>query len=75
MYTFIFYRVTDDGIKLAFKDVYGNTHYIYLSDTELAAITTQAQLRAAVITKLRRKIQATNIASKLDPLIGQTITI
>lgn len=46
---------------------------IFLTDAELAAITTANQLRTLVETKLNRKIRATGIASKLDAFIGQSV--
>lgn len=74
------YEVTDDGIILHF--VCANpgpglpTGYsIRFGFSELAAISTQNALRNAVIDKLNTKIRATNIASKLDPFIGQSLTI
>jgi len=73
------YSVTDEGIVLEFlnPDPGGGNeslYYIRLSDVELAAVTTQQQLRNLVTTKLERKIRAANIASKLDQFIGQSIT-
>lgn len=77
---FVGYQVTDDGVVLHFTWTNRNTpgtteFYVLLTDGELSAITTQAQLRTLVMNKLNRKLRATGIATKLDPFIGQTITI
>ena len=74
------YRVTDTGIEMNFlcpaPGPGQNSYYtIMLTDAELASVTNQAQLRTLVTTKLNRKIRATNIASKLDQFVGQSITI
>lgn len=74
------YEVTDLGIVLHFtwpnRPTPGPTEFfVMLTDAELSAITTQAQLRTAVTSKLNRKLRATGIATKLDPFIGQSITI
>lgn len=78
--TFIGYEVTDTGIVLHFtwpnRPTPGVTEFfVLLTDAELSAITTQAQLRTLVMNKLNRKLRATGIATKLDPFVGQTITI
>ena len=77
---FVGYEVVDDGI--AFRFVCGDPgggepsdYYVFMTDAELAAVTTAAQLRTALTTKLGRKLRATGIASKLDSFIGSTITI
>ena len=74
------YRVTDEGIELNFlcpdPGPGQNSYYvILLTDAELVAVANQSQLRTLVTTKLNRKIRATNIASKLDQFVGQSITI
>ncbi len=78
--TFLRYRVEDDATYMEF--LWPNpgpglaTNYtIRLTDAELAAVTTQPQLRTLVISKLQRKLQAAGIASKLDLFINQTVTI
>lgn len=78
--TFIRYTVADTGIQLAFNADYPgpgreNEIVITLTDAELAGISTQVQLRALVTNKLNRKIRASGIATKLDPFIGQSLTI
>ena len=74
------YQVTDDGIMMWF--VCGDpgpnmpTGYsVLVTDAELAGISTTAQLKTLVTTKLQRKYRATGISTKLDSLIGQSITI
>ena len=79
-YRFMSYSVQDESIRLDFNwddATPGSVTEISvrLTDTELASITTQLQLRNAVISKLQRKVQATGVASKLDPFIGQSLTI
>lgn len=80
--TFIKYEVTDEGVDLTFLDANpaasGRTASYYMvavTDAEVAAATTQAALRTLVIAKLRRKLQSENIGVRLDPFIGQTVTI
>ena len=78
--TFTGYVVRDDGIQLNFSCATPGagepTDYaILLTDSDLAAITTQAQLSTAVRTKLERKFRLSGIASKLDPFIGQSLVI
>lgn len=48
---------------------------ILLTDTDLAAVTTQVQLRDLIQNKLNRRVRAAGIASKLDPFIGQSLTV
>ena len=50
-------------------------YYVNLTQTELDGIATQLQLRNALQAKLERKLRANGIASKLDPLIGQSLVI
>jgi hypothetical protein len=75
------YSVTDTGVEFSFDFPTGEMATIStpiivtLTDAELAAVTTQVQLRNALVTKLQRKIQKAGIASKLDQFINQTITI
>lgn len=74
------YEVTDGGITLHFVAPIpplrgASDYFILLTDAELAGVSTQAQLRTLVMNKLNRKIRATGIATKLDPFIGQTLTV
>jgi len=77
--TFEGYNVLNDGVALEFRPGENTTKdarfTVFLSDAELTTIVTLAQLRAIVISKLQRKVQAAGIASKLDPLVGQSVTI
>ena len=75
-FTFTAYEVGDGGIWLFFVCTnpgpgLANDYNIFLTDAELAAVTTQPQLATLIRTELERKIRATGIASKLDPFIGQ----
>lgn len=79
-FTFTGYTPTDNGVEMTF--VCSNpgpgqrTDYtISLTDSELAAITTQLELKNLVQTKLNKKIRAAGIASKLDGFIGQTLIV
>jgi len=74
------YQVLDDGIRLDFVCAApgpGNeTDYaVTVTNAELAAVATLADFFALVTTKLKRKYRAQNIASKLDNLIGQSVTV
>lgn len=78
--TFRAYDVEDGGIRLRFVSPDPgpgrvSDYDVLLTDTELVAVTTQAQLRTLVIDKLNRKLRAANIASKLDAFIGQSLVI
>ena len=74
------YAVVNDGIELTFLapdpgPAEESYRIIRLTDAELAGVSTQVQLRNLVIAKLQRKERAANIASKLDPFIGQSLVI
>ena len=78
--TFVGYGVGNDGITLNFVCAQPGAgeptdYLVFFTDTELTAISTQPQLAAAVRAKLERKYRLTNIASKLDAFIGQSLTI
>lgn len=77
---FIDYEVTDTGISMHFLcnnpgAGMNSDYHVLVTDAELATITTQAQLKTLVTGKLQRKLRAVGIATKLDNLIGQSITI
>lgn len=79
-FTFLGYDVQDTGIELEFANFTPGpglpTNYtILITDAEIAGVSTLSQLRTLVIGKLRRKLQAEGIATKLDPLIGLSVTI
>lgn len=74
------YAVEDGGIRLRFvcSNPGGGEPSDYdcvLTDAEIAGVNTQAQLRTLVTTKLGRKLRATGFTAKLDPFIGQSVTI
>lgn len=78
--TFTSYQVQDGGIVMGF--VCSNPgggedsdYTIFFTDAEIAAIGNLAQFNAAVLTKLKRKFRAENIASRLDPMIGRSVTL
>lgn len=78
--TFSAYDVEDGGIRLRF--VCSNPgggepsdYDVFVTDAELAGTANLAQLKTLVTTKLNRRYRAVGLATKLDPLIGQTITI
>ena len=78
--TFASYDVTDGDIRFHFVCAapgagMESDYYVTLTDVDLATVTTAAQLRTLLTTKLQRKLRASGIASKLDAFIGQTITI
>ena len=78
--TFTSYVVRDDGVEFIFVSLDPGagqpTNYsIFATDTELAPIAARPALLALVTNKLRRKLNAVGFASKLDPFIGQSITI
>lgn len=67
------YQVRDDAVLFEF-DVDDVRVNIVIADSEFAGLT-QQQLRDLVAAKLRRAVNREGIAARLDPLIGQTITI
>lgn len=74
------YRVADDGIELCFLCAdpgpgMPSFWIIHITDTELAGAINQTQLKTLVTDKLKRKFRAANIGTKLDPFVGQSITI
>ena len=77
--TFNSYKVEEGGIRLVFlcpdpgagEESYWN---VLITDAELGTITTAQQFKDMVKTKLQRLFRATGIATKLDALIGQSIT-
>ena len=78
--TFSAYDAEDGGIRLRF--VCSNPgggepsdYDVFITDDELAGTANLAALKTLVTTKLNRRYRAVGLATKLDPLIGQTITI
>jgi hypothetical protein len=77
---FLRYEVEDAGTIMVFLNPApgpnsASEYTIRFTDAELGAVTTQLQLRNAVQAKLRRKLQAEGIATKLDAFIGMSVTI
>ena len=78
---FTSYAVQDDGIQLHFVSPdpgagMPSDWYVLVTDAEVTAATTQAQLRQLVLGKLNRKFRAAGgIATRLDPFIGQSVVI
>jgi hypothetical protein len=78
--TFTSYEIRSDRIELLLTVTNPEpgmpaTYTVRISDAELEAATTNSQLRALVAQKLVRQIQATAVASRLEPLIGATFTV
>lgn len=78
--TFTRYEVTDTGVRFWFvcpdPGAGENTDYsVFLTDAEMGAITSLATFQSALLAKLKRYWRAEGIASKLDSLIGRSITL
>lgn len=78
--TFASYEVEDTGTRLRF--VCANPgggepsdYSVFLTDADLAGISSTSALKALVTSKLNRQYRSAGIATKLDALIGQSITI
>lgn len=78
--TFTAYRIEDGGIRMLF--VCSNPgggepsdYDVFLTDSELNGTANTAALKTLVTSKLGRRYRATGLSGKLDPLIGQTITV
>jgi len=50
-------------------------YFVSATDAEVTAITTLASAGTLALAKLNRKYRAVGIATKLDALIGQTVTV
>lgn len=77
---FTSYAVEDTGIRFHFVcpdpgPGLESDYYVFATDAELAALTTAIQLRNLMLAKLNRAIRRNGFASKLDPLIGQSVTV
>ena len=77
---FTSYGVEDGGIRLGFVCAdpgagEASDYFVFLSDADLAGVSTLAALKTLVTTKLQRQFRASGIATKLDPLLGTTITV
>ena len=74
---FTAYRAEDAGIVLIFlcadPGPGQQSHYeVLVTDAELAAVVSGLDFRNLVLTKLQRRFRA---SSKLDALIGQSVTV
>ena len=79
-FTFTGYEVLDVGIRLDFVCAdpgpgQVNNYDVVVTDSDMAGITTQQLFVQLVRTKLERKVRAVGIASRLDPMIGQSLVI
>lgn len=82
--TFTSYEVQDTGVNFRFSvpdpdatitGVPQSDWYVFMTDAEINATATVAALRTAVTAKLTRKFRKQGISTRLDPLIGSTITV
>lgn len=78
--TFIGYTIEDTGVRMRFvcSNPGGGEPSDYeclLTDAEVSGSANTAALRTLVTNKLNRRYRATGLSAKLDPLIGQTMTI
>ena len=78
--TLMDYQITDLGLDLRFVCFVpgpgqATDYSIVLTDADLVGVATQAQLRSLVISRLQRKLRATALTAKIDPFVGQTVTI
>jgi hypothetical protein len=79
-FTLTDYTIPDSGVQLHF--VCANpgpsqvTDYIIvLTDTEISSVSTVADFKALVTTKLQRRYRTTALSTKLDGMVGQSVTI
>lgn len=78
--TFTRYEVTDTGVRFWFVcpdpgPGEQSDYSVLLTDAEMGAITSIATFQSALLAKLKRYWRAEGIASKLDSLIGRSITL
>jgi hypothetical protein len=78
--TFTRYEVTDTGVRFWFVcpdpgPGEQSDYQVFLTDAEMGAITSLATFNSALLAKLKRQWRAEGIASKLDSLIGRSITL
>jgi hypothetical protein len=77
---FTSYTVEDAGIRFHFVCAdpgpgLESDYFVFCTDAEVQACTTQPQLKALLTEKLDRAIRYGDFGAKLDPLLGQSITI
>lgn len=74
------YEVQDDGVLFRFnipdpEPGVADTLTVKATDAQLSAVTTAPQLRTLVTTLLNRKVRRNGFAAKLNPFLGQSVTI
>jgi len=79
--TFVGYDIIETG-GISMKFVCSNPgggepsdYTVFITDAELTGTANLAALKTLVTDKLKRRYRATGLSTKLDPLIGSTITI
>lgn len=81
VFQFTGYTVQDDGgvlLRFVATDPGAgepSDYSIVFTAAEIATISTLQQFNTAVTAKLQVKYRAQGISSRLDPLIGRTVTI
>ncbi len=78
--TFTRYWVDDGGVHLAFVASdpgagMDSDYTVGFSHAEMASISTLAQFRTQVIARLQRNYRAAAVATLLDGLIGQKVSV
>lgn len=78
--TFASYAVEHGGVRFHFVCAnpgagQASDYYVFVTDAEMATITSVATFGSLLLAKLKRQERADGIASKLDSLIGRTITL
>lgn len=74
------WELLDDGLRLHFLCAdpgpgEWSDYAVTVTDAELSATANLAQLRTLVTNKLERRYRASAIAARLNPLLGQSVTI
>ena len=77
---FVGYKVTHAGLEFTFLapdpgEGEESFYVIFGTDAELAAVASIATFNTFVLDKLKRLVRANGIASKLDSMIGRSITL
>lgn len=78
--TVLDYKILDEGavVHMNWSDAPGgeaNDVYIAMTDSEIQGMTDLAGAQTLLTTKLKRKMQGTGIAAKLDLLVSRVFTI
>lgn len=74
------YQIKDEGLELHFVCPNpgageASDYYVLATDAELSVITKVSEFKTLIVNKLQRKLRAANLASKLDPYVGQSVVI